>query len=299
MGRSTVERNFLENFFLPEKFRALPKGMFPMCYPADQYNGSYIPNWAMWLVIELEEYLDRTGDMDFVNAAKIRIDALLDFLASYENKDGLLEKLERWVFVEWSKANELTQDINYPTNMLYARMLRAAAHLYGDASLCEKAEKIEKAINEQALTEDGFYCDNAVYGEDGVARLSGECTEACQYYAFFCGVATPEKNPVLWERLLNDFGPERVEKGQWPIFRPEAKWENIYPANAFIGNYLRLEILCRYGENEKLLENIRGYFLKMAELTGTLWENDTPTASCNHGFASHVVYWLDKLGLLD
>jgi alpha-L-rhamnosidase len=228
MGRSTVERNFLENFFLPEKFRALPKGMFPMCYPADQYNGSYIPNWAMWLVIELEEYLDRTGDMDFVNAAKIRIDALLDFLASYENKDGLLEKLERWVFVEWSKANELTQDINYPTNMLYARMLRAAAHLYGDASLCEKAEKIEKAINEQALTEDGCYCDNAVYGEDGVARLSGECTEACQYYAFFCGVATPEKNPVLWERLLNDFGPERVEKGQWPIFRPEAKWKNIY-----------------------------------------------------------------------
>lgn len=298
MGRSTVERNFLENFFLPEKFRALPKGMFPMCYPADQYNGSYIPNWAMWLVIELEEYLDRTGDMDFVNAAKIRIDALLDFLASYENKDGLLEKLERWVFVEWSKANELTQDINYPTNMLYARMLRAAAHLYGDASLCEKAEKIEKAINEQALTEDGFYCDNAVYGEDGVARLSGECTEACQYYAFFCGVATPEKNPVLWERLLNDFGPERVEKGKWPNFRPEAKWKNIYPANAFIGSYLRLEILCRYGENEKLLENIRGYFLKMAELTGTLWENDTPTASCNHGFASHVVYWLDKLGLL-
>ena len=49
---------------------------------------------------------------------------------------------------------------------------------------------------------------------------------------------------------------------------------------------------------EKLLENIRGYFLKMAELTGTLWENDSPTASCNHGFASHVVYWMEKLSLL-
>jgi alpha-L-rhamnosidase len=53
-----------------------------------------------------------------------------------------------------------------------------------------------------------------------------------------------------------------------------------------------------FGEHEKLLENIHGSFLKMAELTGTLWENDSPTASCNHGFASHVVYWLNGLGLL-
>ena len=111
-GRSTVEKNFLENFFLPDSFRDIPGGMFPMCYPGDQYGGSYISNWAMWLVIELREYLERTGDRDFVNAAKVRIDALLAFLAKYENSDGLLEKLERWVFVEWSKANELVQDIS-------------------------------------------------------------------------------------------------------------------------------------------------------------------------------------------
>jgi hypothetical protein len=298
MGRSTVEKNFLENFFLPDSFRDLPAGMFPMCYPGDQYGGNYISNWAMWLVIELEEYLERTGDRKFVDAARPRIEALLSFLKKYENADGLLEKLERWVFVEWSKANELVQDISYPTNMLYARMLEAAAHLYGDTSLTEKAQNIKKAVNKQAIMPDGFYCDNAVYGDDGKAHLSGMRTEACQYYAFFCGVATPEANPVLWERLLNDFGPDRVEKGNWPNLSAYAKWKNVHPANAFIGNYLRLEILCRYGENEKLYENIRGYFLKMAELTGTLWENDGTTASCNHGFASHVVYWMDKLSLL-
>ncbi|MBQ8404110.1 MAG: hypothetical protein IJX55_06775 [Clostridia bacterium] len=298
-GRSEIERNFLENFFLPDGFKNLPHGMFAECYPGDHYGGDYISNWAMWLVIELEEYLARSGDTDFVNAAKPRIYALLDFLKKYENADGLLEKLERWVFVEWSKANELVQDISYPTNMLYARMLEAVAKLYGDLPLFDKAESIKKKINEQSLTAEGFYCDNAVYGEDGVARLSGECTEACQYYAFFCGVATPEHNPVLWERLLHDFGPERIVPAKWPEFSEGAKWQHIHPANAFIGNYLRLELLCRYGENEKLLENIRGYFLKMAKLTGTLWEMDAPTASCNHGFASHVVYWLDKLGLVE
>ena len=297
-GKSEIERNFLENFFLPDRFKAHPKGMFAECYPGDHYNGGYIANWAMWLVIELEEYLERTGDIDFVNAAKPRIDALLDFFKPFENHDGLLHKLESWVFVEWSQANKLTQDINYPTNMLYAKMLESVAKLYGQEALIEKAANIKRKINEVAITSEGFYCDNAIYDDDGIARLSGECTEACQYYAFFCGVASPEQNPVLWERLLLDFGPERIVPGQWPEFTPEAKWQHIYPANAFIGNYLRLDLLCRYGFYDKLLENIRGFFIKMANLTGTLWENDSPTASCNHGFASHVIYWMDKMGLI-
>ena len=297
-GKSEVEHNFLENFFLPESFKKLPKGMFPMCYPGDHYNGNFIPNWAMWLVIELEEYLERTHDRAFIDAAKPRIDALLAYFKPFENGDGLLEKLEAWVFVEWSKSNDLVQDINYPTNMLYAKMLRSVAALYGESALIEKAEHIEKVINEQSFMENGFYCDNAVYNDDGKAVLSGMCTESCQYYAFFCGVATPESHPELWHRLLLDFGPDRVKKGGWPNLSEYAKWKNIYPSNAFIGNYLRLELLYRYGEYEKLTENIKGYFSKMAEFTGTLWENDTPNASCNHGFASHVIYWMDGMGML-
>ncbi len=298
-GKSEIERVFLENFFLPEGFTALPQGMFAMCYPADQYHGSYIPNWAMWLVLELREYLARTGDRTLVDNAKPRIDALLRFFKGYENADGLLEKLDQWVFVEWSKANELTQDVNFPSNMLYAMMLEAAAELYGDDALREKAVAIHAYINENAVMEDGFYCDNAVYDENGELRLSGECTETCQYYAFFCGTATPETKPTLWRRLVEDFGPERVVPHEWPKLKDDAKWQKVYASNAFIGNYLRLELLYLHGEHKRLIDNIRGFFIKMAKLTGTLWENETPTASCNHGFASHVLYWMEGLGLLD
>ena len=37
----------------------------------------------------------------------------------------------------------------------------------------------------------------------------------------------------------------------------------------------------------------------MAQRTGTLWENQSPHASCNHGFASHIVHVLyrDVLGV--
>jgi alpha-L-rhamnosidase len=298
-GKSEIERCFLENFFLPNRFENLPEGMFPMCYPADFNSGNFIPNWAMFLVLELEEYLERTGDKEFIENAKDKIYALMNYFEKFENTDGLLEKLEKWVFVEWSECNKLTQDINFPTNMLYAKTLRAAAHLYHDAEFAKKAEHLRKIINEKSFTEKGFYCDNAVYGEDGVARLSGERTETCQYYAFYCGITSPEENPELWQRMLHDFGPERIVPYQWPSFTDDAKWKEIYPSNAFIGNYLRLELLHVYGENEKLEENIRGFFTKMANTTGTLWENDSTTASCNHGFASHVLYWMDKLGMID
>ena len=58
------------------------------------------------------------------------------------------------------------------------------------------------------------------------------------------------------------------------------------------GNYLRLDLLRRYGYLEMLESNIRDYFTYMAERTGTLWEYDRPEASCNHGFASFLAILL-------
>ena len=51
---------------------------------------------------------------------------LLNYLKGFENDTGLLEKLPSWVFVEWSAANSFVQDVNFPSNMLYARALAAA-----------------------------------------------------------------------------------------------------------------------------------------------------------------------------
>ena len=298
-GKSEIEHVFLENFILPDKFKALPDGMLPMCYPGDHYDGNFIPNWAMWYVIELGEYLKRTGDRAFIEKAKEKVFALIKYFEKFENSDGLLEKLERWVFVEWSKANELVQDVSFPSNMLYAKMLNGVTELYGDETYKRKSAEIIEKINDMSMTESGFYCDNAVRDENGVLKLSGECTETCQYYAFFCGAASKDENPVLWDRMLNDFGPQRVRQYDWPNLNENAKWKSVYPSNTFIGNYLRLELLYTYGEHKKLMENIVGYFAKMAKITGTLWENENPNASCNHGFASHVLYWLDGMGYIE
>lgn len=276
-GASRVEKAFLENFILPEGFRDVPSGMLPMCYPSDHLNRRFIPNWAIFFVLELREYLERTNDTALVRRAAPRLEGLLEYFKGYENEEGLLENLDGWIFVEWSRANdeELVRGINYPSNMLYARMLEDASYLLERPELLRRALRLRRLIRLRAYN-GLFFRDNA---------QSEECTEVCQYYAFFTGVADRESCPELYNTLKTKFGPGRRENNSYP---------EVAFANAFIGNYLRLEMLSENNEREQVLRELEGYFLGMAQRTGTLWEHDSPQASCNHGFASHVLYWLFK-----
>ena len=282
-GKNEVERSFLENFLHEENYEHLPEGVMPMCYPADHYNGNFILSWNMWLVLELKEYLSRTGDEQLIRTFETKIKKLFDYLSQYENEDGLLEHLPGWVFVEWSKANEFVQDVNYPTNMIYYAALLAAAQLYENEDYKTKAEHVKQVIVKQSF--DGqFFTDHAVR-KNGVLYNDGSRTEVCQYYAFFTGIANRNTHEKLFQYMRQEFGPEGHKLD-----------DAVYPAAPFIGNYLRLEILMNEGYYQEVLDNIRGYFLYMAERTGTLWEYATENASCNHGFASCVIYWMTMMG---
>lgn len=288
-GNTRIEKNLFENYLLPEKFDHLPEGMLPMCYPADHYDGVFIPNWAMWFVIQLQEYLYRSNDREMVEALQPKVMQLFNYFEKYANNDGLLEKLDNWIFVEWSAANSFVQDVNYPTNMLYSAALEAASSMYDIPELQDKADHIRKEIRSQSF--DGqFFVDNAIRHKNGKLEPTSNVTEVCQYYAFYFNVATPETYGPLWETLVQHFGPERKNDNKFP---------DVHFANSFPGNYLRLELLSRNEKASNLLDESKGFFSYMAERTGTLWENISTSASCNHGFASHTVHVLyrDVLGI--
>ena len=237
----------------------------------------------VWYVLELEKYWERTGDAELIQQAEKRIYALLDYFSGFENELGLLENLEGWVFVEWSGANDkdLVTGVNFPTNMLYARMLQAAGRLYHKSELRNKAEQLRNVIRKYSFN-GRFYTDNM--RRDGKTLVnSNVCTEVCQYYAFFTGVADTKRDEALWQILLSEFGPERAVHNTYP---------EIAFTNTFIGQYLRIELLYQNHCYDEVIKNIKSYFLPMARETGTLWEHKRPTASCNHGFASYVLYWL-------
>uniref|UniRef100_UPI003564222D alpha-L-rhamnosidase-related protein n=1 Tax=Mariniphaga sp. TaxID=1954475 RepID=UPI003564222D len=288
-GKSDVAHNFYENYALAGSFEFLPDGMLPMCYPADHNDGVFIPNWALWFIVQIEDYAGRGGDPELIAKLEPRIAALLNYFESFENETGLLEKLNSWIFVEWSRANDFVQDVNYPTNMLYSAALEKAGKLYQNSKWLNKAGKVKQAILEQSFNGE-FFVDNAVRSENGELVVTENTTEVCQYYAFFFKIATPESHPDLWKKLITEFGPNRDDTKTFP---------DVFRANAFIGNYLRMDILSEYGLQSQLLNEIQEYFYSMAEITGTLWENMSAHASCNHGFASYLghVLYRDVLGI--
>jgi len=287
-GSLQVERNFFENFMLPKAFADIPDGMLPMCYPADHNDGCFIPNWALWFVVQLGEYADRGGDPAIVAGLKDRVMRLFGWFTKYENSDGLLENLPGWVFISYS-ANDFTQQVNYPTCMLYAGALSAAARLYGDDALKTKSGRVREAVCRQSF--DGrFFVDNAVR-RDGVLRVTTNRTEACQCYAFFFDVATPDSHAGLWKTLLDEFGPKRRQTKTFPEVRP---------GEPFVDWVMRMDLLSRAGRSGQIVQEAIDYWLPQAELTGTLWEYHVPTSgSLCHGFPSSLARNLhrDVLGV--
>lgn len=277
-GSNTAERAFLENYLYAEE-EGLPRGMIPMCYPADTIGGQFIPNWAMWYILELEKYAALHPNDRLPAKSKGKVYGILNYFRAFENEYGLLEDLAGWVFVEWSEANapDHVRGVNLPSNICYAAALAAAGKLYKDDALLARSEKIMRSVRELGF--DGTYFTDNLVRKDGKLAGGGNYTEVCQYYAFWFGCATREEYGELYERLL---APRKVGE---PL-------QGLAAPNAMYGLYMRFDLLMRAGRGEQLLAECMELFGGMAERTGTLWEHNGALASCCHGFASYAVRWI-------
>lgn len=161
--------------------------------------------------------------------------------------------------------------------LLYAGMLDRMGVLFGEAAWRNKAEGIKGVIRQKAF--DGkLFRDRAIRDENGALKNTDELSEVTQYYALRFGTADIEKPEYaeLRRMVFEVFGPRRDT------------YANIEKADMLPGIYLRMELLLQRRMPEKLLNEIKLYFLPMARETGTLWENCSGSASRNHGFASYV-----------
>lgn len=281
-GNNLCEENFFRCFLLEEECAHLPKEMFPMCCPADHNDGVYIPNWALWLILEVADYGKRTGNTYWQEAFKPRFYRLLQFFRPYLNEDGLLENLDGWVFVEWSKCNDFIDGVNYPSNMLYAKTLFCMAEMYGDEGLETQARAIREKIIAQSF--DGYRFRDHAIRKDGKLCVQDEATETCQYYAFALDIIDETEYDALAKSMFERVTPHGAEI--------ELNGKPLYKANSFIGNYLRFLYLARMGRYEKLIEETVEYSYPMAKRTGTLWEHNATDGSCNHGFTAILSKWI-------
>lgn len=283
-NKTPVEDAFLENYRIFKNENEYPEGVLPMCFPSDmQDDEQFIPQWTMWYVLEVADYVINRGHAGEAEKFRDSVYGLLNFYKKYENEDGLLEDLPKWNFVEWSRANGWTKNVNYPTNFLYSETLRATYKIFGDKDALEKAERVAAVTIKQSF--DGkLFRDHAVR-VDGKLEVSADCSEICQYYAILFGGFdfNSEKYKEFRRFVLEVFVEDRKEL-----------IEEIEPVNAFIGAYLRIEALLKINEKGKALQSVKGFFGNMANDTGTLWENRHVTGSLDHGFASYALVAIRK-----
>lgn len=241
----------------------------------------FIPNCSLWYILELVNYQNRHGRDFILEKSLDNVRGILRYFKGFENEDGLLENLENWVFVEWSKANDpdFLSGVNAPSNMLYAEALDKASILLNDPSLKDKAEHIRSFIR-GFFFNGKFFVDNAIRNEEGKLVLTDHMTETYQYYAFYFHVADLENYGTLFETMRSNFGQYRDDKNVYPL---------VYKSNVLKGILMRLTILNRYGYGKQMFDESVDYFASMASLTGTLWENDSPHGSLDHCFTSYIV----------
>ena len=274
MQTTLAEDVFLENYARAKGFDGIPEGALPMVYPGDHPNGEFIPNFCMWLGLQVAEYARRGGDPAVVEALKPKLMGFVRYMDRFRNEDGLLANLPGWVFLGWSDAGKYVKGVNYPSNMLYAGFLDALAGLCGDASLATRADELRQRIRRASW--------NGTWFRD--CAESDACTECCQYYAFFFGIADFVRDGELWKRLVTTCGPGRDAKRVHP---------ELAPSNSIFGYYMRFDMLLRTGLRDELARETKDYFLPMARKTGTIWENKDATGSQSHGLSSIAAYYAD------
>lgn len=284
-GDASVERAMLENFLHAPESGSAP-GYFPECYPARAIEGgNFIPNWSMFLGLQLAEYVRRTGDTALRDAYRERIVRLVEGILESWSDHTLLANLPGFTFIDWSDANrdDYKRPVSVPTNALFEAMLRALADLYDRPSWKSIAGYVRKCLRHHAPT-DGPMAD-ALVPDGDTLRPGPHASEAAQYYLFWTGTLDAHgDHRAAWERLRDAYGPAPTRPDSGPP---------LAPSNVFIGLYLRFDLLARLGERDRLLREMKALFGPMLTRgPGTLWEHRTLAGSVCHGFASHAAVWL-------
>ena len=218
LADNRVEREYLENFLLTPA-EGMFHRFFPEVYPA--LKPSYkdmtgITTWSFWLMIEVCEFIRRTGDIVFRDEHLPRIRAFVDGSRHFLGKSGLLENMP-WVFIDWSTSNleEHQQPVSSAANGLYAYMLTRLGETFGHPDWIAEGQRIRHILREAILKgtspsllrriPDAFTVD-----EWGELHSRERFSEAAVYTSLWCGLFTPDEAPLLVKAVRDCMGPAPV-----------------------------------------------------------------------------------------
>ncbi|MDO4283850.1 MAG: hypothetical protein Q4C60_00815 [Eubacteriales bacterium] len=271
-GDLRVEKDFLENFMLTHA-EGYNDAFFPEVYPGAKSDKGDpgIQSWSFWLLTQLWDYYHRSGDREFVEACRTRVEKFVDAMECHIGESRLFEGFD-CLFVDWSLSNEKFSlyPISLPVNCLIVCAIERMAELYDVKRWRELAARVRTRI-ESIRPEWGLVSDGYTW-RDGRLEANGCLTESGIALQLWSGFHTEEEVYTV---------PFVETMGTCPTGRPNP---NIGRANLFIGLMIRFDVLGRMGRINTLVRELKDVYLpQLSQGSGTFFENINAHSGC-HGF---------------
>ena len=156
----------------------------------------FIPGHSLFWLLQARLDSELSGDNDFSPQVAEGIERFLKNLVTFENKEGLLENMPGWNWLDWSEIRMDGAVVSL--NALYCRALQAAADMTGKAAYREKGKAIAQTLCR--LCPGTIYPDCLLRKGDAL-EPSPQRAEGTQYFALWCGVPDPQRAKDLWLAL--------------------------------------------------------------------------------------------------
>lgn len=290
---NALNRQFLQHAAESQR----PDGLTQMYAPGDhRTNGMLIPDWTLQWILNAEQHLLYTGEVDAVEAVFPAIQRALAWFERQIGPHDLVANLPYWHFHDWAALGRHGEAATL--NAVLVGALRAGATL---ARALESgraarrydavAERIAAALNARHWeAERGVYVDCV---DPATGRRDHRVSQHTNAALILWDIA-PRERWASMIRYITD--PARVVFTAAPPvvpsgapFDPE---NSVVLANTFFSHFV-YRALCRAGRFDLVLAMMRERYGRMlARGATTLWESYDPTASLCHGFSATPVYQL-------
>ena len=275
-----------------------PDGILDLCYPSGQVIA--IPSFSLAFFTQMREYLDYTGDVNFISEKYPMMKTLISTFLNKNRENGLIENFYGeggyWNFYEWSdtmegRFNETVRSIEAPINAFLSLALADLSYIakklgHGDDAEKYKSERI--ALNK--AIKDTFYNGETKLFESFKDRHQGTYSVLTNSLCLLCGAAEDVDKSVIFEILTNNGAGKTGLK--------------VVP-NTLSMNSFRFDALLKNGEEEIapiILNEIRTEYGKMLDHGATtFWETalgeadfDNAGSLC-HGWSALPVYYFHRL----
>lgn len=220
-----------------------------------------IMDYTFYWFMGIYDYLQYTGDREFIEQFYPRMQSLIDYCLSRRNENGMMEGLAGdWVFIDWadftmSKSGEVSFE-----QLLFCRSLETmalCAEIMKDSENQKKYESLAKDLKDKLFSAFWSSDKKAFVHNRENGNMSEQVTPYTNMFAVLFNYLDENKTAEVKENVL--LNPDAL-KITTPYMR-----------------FYELEALCALGEHNHVLKEIRDYWGGMLNLGATsFWEKYNP-----------------------